>query len=295
MPRSAARRNVAAVPHAHDVGHHQAHGARDVVAVEEQVLHLGIAPALQVHGEAVEELQGIAIGNGVALDHALQGHEDGPPSARRREARPAWSPRGSRGVPPGSRRRDRRSCVPGSRRRSGRRSAGTTRRGGAPRPGCRDRRGTPPGRSSWSPPGARPGTGRGPRRARGSYPCALPGATSSRISAAVAFAEFTTPGRRPRGGSRRPRIEARDASVAVVDPEERALGQERLEGEGGPVVGEELLLEVEGREDPSRHEVGPQARDVSLLEVVEDAVRIAGALDLPVDGGLAQVRDGART
>jgi hypothetical protein len=65
------------VADAHDAGHHEADDAGDAVAVGERVGDRRVTPACDIHGEAVEVIEGEAFGNGVAPHHLAEGGEDG--------------------------------------------------------------------------------------------------------------------------------------------------------------------------------------------------------------------------
>ena len=63
--------------HAHHERHHHAHHARHVPAVVERVLDGLVAARRDVHGEAVEQLDGVAFGDVAGEGHALEGGEVG--------------------------------------------------------------------------------------------------------------------------------------------------------------------------------------------------------------------------
>src|SRR5690606_6187499 len=69
-------------------------------------------------------------------------------------------------------------------------------------------------------------------------------------------------------------IEVVDPGVAVVGPEPGALGENRLQREGGTQVRVELIAKIDGAEVPAGHQVLPQLRDVAALQIVEDAVAV---------------------
>ncbi len=95
----------------------------------------------------------------------------------------------------------------------------------------------------------------------------------------------------PRVGACAREVETADLLVPVVDPEPRALGQDRFERESRAEVRVEVVLEVIGGDDPHCLDVGLEIGQIALLEVSEDFVSIARALLTPVDRRVAEVGD----
>src|SRR4051812_10939359 len=74
-----------------------------------------------------------------------------------------------------------------------------------------------------------------------------------------------------------------DILTLVVGSEPGTLGQDRLELEGGAEVGVELVLEVQGSEDPAGDEMRPQVRhQVLFFQRGEDAVGVFVLDRIPV-------------
>ena len=231
--------------HAHHERHHHAHHSRHVPAVVERVLEGLVAPRRHVHGEAVEQLDGVAFG-----DVAGAG-----PRAGRRRSRDRGGLAGQRAPglrierlpaapsPPPGRARPCRGRGPG--RRSRRRSAGTRRRASRRRRGSGRRRAPRRPRSSWSPSGwSRGWSGRGRRRAKArrlrSCGCSEVGQhkPGGRLGRADHARHASA-----RVRARADEVEVGDHVVSVVGAEPGALGEDRLQREGRALPGAQLALE----------------------------------------------------
>ena len=84
-------------PGPHDEGHHHPDHPRDVVAVLAAVVEGLIAPPLDVHGEALQEVEGMSLGDAAAAGDLLEGGErrllDGLPGEGLRSGSRAGRPR----------------------------------------------------------------------------------------------------------------------------------------------------------------------------------------------------------
>ena len=104
-------------------------------------------------------------------------------------------------------------------------------------------------------------------------------ARSSIIRPAVALALPTTPGNaRARMGAGADEIEVADDVVAIVGAEPGALGQQRLEAEGGAEMGAEIAREIRRAEVEDR--ISSRSREAgqdALLDDREDALGIGAA------------------
>ena len=222
---------------AHDDRHHAADRAGDMVAIAEQVRLVGRPPALGVEREAGEMIVDVS-GAGSGIRRADVASASKGSSADRLAGERVWLGAGAR--------RAATIAVRPIRLEAERLAVadvvamaapGIEQPGALARPAVEQAAGDAEGFAS---PRRIDSLGLGDELGR-----AFIRARSSIISPAVALALPTTPGNAGAGmGARADEIEVRDRVVAIVHPEPGALGQQRLEAEGGAEMRAEIALEI---------------------------------------------------